>query len=191
VVVEADGKQYLWGFPYRSGYQPHRLLSVEPVGYHAWGGANDLLMFVLGAKSSLQYQKNNRASPEQKLVRVTENIGRTLRYVAKRNRFSFSQKKLSAKGKAIWWLSEYQPKANKVTALVPLPGAGEDYTWLDSQTAVTAVDGILHLWQYQRSATAVVEDWLPWVDLSSWCGSKITRLAADKHGQKLAFVCDE
>lgn len=183
VVVEADSKQYLWQFPYHSDRKAKRLLATQPVGYHSWGKDDDLVMFVLGVKNTLQYKKNSSAKPRI----VAENIGRSLRYVAKRNSFSFSRRD----DKGIWWLSEYQPNGDKVTALVPLPEGSDYYTWLNDEVAVTAVNNTLHLWQHQGRGPGMVADWLPWVDLSPSCDTAISRLAVDRQQHKLAFVCDE
>ncbi len=188
IVVEDDGKQFLWSLPYHSKHQAGRLIEAEPVGYHVWGSKRDLAMFVLGEPHTLQYQ----ATIDGTAKVVAQDIGRSLRYVAKRDSFSFSQLKLE--GKDTWWLSEYQPKGDKVTALVPLPEGSDYYTWLDADTAVTAVNGVLHTWHYQRSKdgkSATVADWLKWADVSAVCTTKITRLAVDDKQRKLAFVCDE
>ncbi|MFT5162207.1 MAG: hypothetical protein ACI9FJ_000775 [Alteromonadaceae bacterium] len=157
IVVEPDGKQLLWSLPYKSSEKAGRLMDLEPVGYHAWGVNLDLVTFVLGEPSTLQYQKN-------------------------------SQKK----GKDTWWLAEYQPKHDKVSSLVPLPKGSDYYTWIDDETAVTAVNNVLYTWRYDSpSATDSVADWVKWMDMSKVCKTKITRLAVDKTQQKMAFVCDE
>ncbi|MFT4927868.1 MAG: hypothetical protein ACI8WB_003982 [Phenylobacterium sp.] len=193
IVVEEDGKQLLWQLPYAPAAKQKkagRLFDLDPVGYHVWGKQQDLAMFILGPQNTLQYKTT--VSAKAKIV--AEDIGRSLRYVASRNSFSFSHNhkgKGKNKGKDSWWLSEYQPNDDKVTALVPLPKGSDYYTWLNDETAVAAVKGVLHMWHYQRSASAGEPDWMPWVDLSGTCSTNISRLAVDKNQQRLAFVCDE
>ena len=48
IRVEADGTQRLWRFAL-DGTQPELVLrDIKPVGYHAWGSASALVLFVLG-----------------------------------------------------------------------------------------------------------------------------------------------
>lgn len=183
IVVEKDGKQKLWAYPWKNRNRPYRLMNLAPVGYHVWGKNNDIVMFVLGEPHTLQYRRDARSKSKI----VAENIGRSLRYNADRDAFSFTK---STDNKT-WWLSEYTPKDNKVKALVPMPKESGYYTWINSKTAVTSVGNVLYLWSYNASGKSIVEDWLPWVDASSFCAKNISRLAVNKDSSKLAFVCDE
>jgi hypothetical protein len=190
IVVEANNKQHLWGLPFHSKAKAYRMSNLEPVGYHVWGKKGAIAMFVLGSeklpndKSTLQFQKNFKTKPKI----VANDIGRSLRFTPQRNAYSFSQLKSDKK----WWLSEYHPKTDSVTALVPMPKGSDYYTWIDDKTAVTAVGNELRLWKYSAdSKSASTADWMPWMDASKVCKTKVTRLAVDRDKSRLAIVCDE
>ncbi len=190
IVVEEDNKQYLWGHPFHSKAKAYRMSNLEPVGYHVWGNKGAIAMFILGSeklpndKSTLQFQKSFKTKPKI----VAHDIGRSLRFTASRNAYSFSQLKSDKK----WWLSEYHPKTDSITALVPLPKGSDYYTWIDDKTAVTAVGNELRLWKYSTdSKSASAAEWMPWVDASKICKTKVTRLAVDRDKSRLAIVCDE
>lgn len=182
-IVERENQQQFWAQPYHNGKKAYRLNQSEPVGYHVWGKNDDLVMFILGKKNTLQYQKNLKTSAKI----VAQDIGRSLRYNKNRNAFSFTQLRRDKQ----WWLSEYLPKSDEVTPLVPLPKGAGYYTWLDSHTAITAVDGVVHQWAYKHSDKANALEWLPWLDVSSHCKTKVSRIAVNAQHNKLAFVCDE
>ncbi len=183
IVVERDGKQRLWGHPFHRKGKSYKLLDVEPVGYHAWGKKGALAMFVLGEPNTLQYKENFRAE----LLAVAKDIGRSIRYVASRNNFSFTELKEDGQ----WWLSEFNVDTVKIDKLVPMPKETGYYTWIDDTTAVTAIGTMLYTWRYDNKAEQTVKNWQKWVDASSVCKTKISRLAVNSDQSKLAFVCDE
>jgi hypothetical protein len=182
-IVEREDQQQFWAQPYKNSSKAYRLNMAEPVGYHAWGKSGDLTMFVLGNPNTLQYQQNLKTAPKV----VAKDIGRSLRYTKSRNAFSFSQLKNDKK----WWLSEYYPKQDKVTALVPMLEGSDYYTWLDDNIAISALGGVIYQWSYQLGKKSSVANWMPWLDVSDYCKTKVSRLAVDKNSQKIAFVCDE
>lgn len=181
VVVEADNKQRLWAYPYQSTAEVIRLEDVEPVGYHAWGNAGDLAMFVLGEPSTLQFKQGKSGE----ISVVATNIGRSLRYIPERNHFSFTQ--LLDDG--LWWLSEFDAATLAVTHLVSLPKQVDYYTWIDSETAVVAINQQLHLWTISKANQP--QAWTAWADVSSVCQTTVSRLAVNQSKDKLAFVCNE
>ena len=75
IVVEEDGKQKLWQYPLANEQTASRIFEwIEPVGYHAWGAENDLIMFILGEPHTLQYTSIAAAKPRV----IAADIGRTL-----------------------------------------------------------------------------------------------------------------
>lgn len=183
VVVEGDQKQRLWSHTFNGEQESKRIDDVEPVGYHAWGKEGDLAMFVLGEPSTLQF----RAGKTQQLSVVANNIGRSLRHVALRNAFSFTQFREDEQ----WWLSEFDAQSLNVTALVPMLKGADYYTWIDAQTAVTAVGTQLYTWRYTRDEAQRADSWRPWVNVEAVCATNVSRLAVNALHSKLAFVCDE
>jgi len=185
-IVERENQQQFWAQPYKVKRKPYRINQAEPVGYHVWGSDDDLVMFVLGKPHTLQYQVNMDSQPKV----VANDIGRSLRFVKSRYSFSFSQQK----GKT-WYLSEYYPNKDKVVNLVPMLAAADYYTWLDDTTAISAVGQTIYQWRYDNSARGIRKaseaDWMPWLDVSKYCKTKVTRLAVNAQHSKLALVCDE
>ncbi|HVQ30631.1 MAG TPA: hypothetical protein VMV21_13670, partial [Vicinamibacteria bacterium] len=79
VRAEADGTQRLWRLS--EGQPPELLLpDVKPVGYHAWGDASTLVLFVLGEPPTLQVVDRHQGKPEV----VAKDVGRCLRPVPNR-----------------------------------------------------------------------------------------------------------
>lgn len=183
VVVETDNKQHLWAYPFKNELSKAQLSDVEPVGYHAWGENGSLAMFVLGEPQTLQFADGKT----NKLTTIASNIGRSLRYLPERNTFSFTELKQDKQ----WWLSEFSAATLKVTPLAPLPKESSYYTWIDHNTAVTAVDSKLFVWEYTNSKKQTRSNWQFWFDTSAICSTKISRLAVNNNHTKLAFVCDE
>jgi hypothetical protein len=179
ISQDQDNKQWIAKAEIESGKQyiinPH----VEPVGYHAWGNNNDFALFVLGDVMTLQYFPN---SERPEYIVVAENIGRSIRFNATKQLFTFSQ------GKEKQYLSVYAPKQNESKILKALPGNSVYYTWFDDNTVISADGTIIYSWQYNEEGEG---DWQVWLDLSQHCDTQVTRLAVNANQSKLAFVCDE
>ena len=76
VRVEADSTQRLWAFDW-DGTRPRLVLdSIKPVGYHAWGDAHTLALFVLGSPPTLQIA--DARAPGRPGDVVARDIGRSL-----------------------------------------------------------------------------------------------------------------
>ena len=62
---------------------------IEPVGYHAWGADEDLVMFLLGEPHTLQYTRVAAAKPRV----IAGDIGRTLIFDKHTNSYLFNYNK--------------------------------------------------------------------------------------------------
>lgn len=174
IVVEADGKQKLWQYPLNTELPPSRIFEwIEPVGYHAWGIDNDLVMFILGEPHTLQYTKVAAAKGQV----VAQNIGRTLMFNASLAAFTFTYTKNVEN-----WLASYAPNSQMVTDLFRLPDGVQDYTFKNDNTVIYALNNRI----YQRSLSAP-ENVSQWLDLTPYCSAQITRLSYNN--EQLAFVC--
>lgn len=174
IVVEADGKQKLWQYPLNTELPPSRIFEwIEPVGYHAWGIDNDLVMFILGEPHTLQYTKVAAAKGQV----VAQNIGRTLMFNASLAAFTFTYTKNAEN-----WLASYAPNSQMVTDLFRLPDGVQDYTFKNDNTVIYALNNRI----YQRSLSAP-ENVSQWLDLTPYCSAQITRLSYNN--EQLAFVC--
>lgn len=176
IVVEANGKQKLWQYPLNSDASPSRIFEwIEPVGYHAWGTDNDLVMFILGEPHTLQYTKVAAAKGQV----VAQNIGRTLTFNSTLAAFTFTYSKNQQN-----WLASYAPNSQTVTDLFRLPDSVQDYTFKNDNTVIYALNNRI----YQRSFSEP-ESVSQWLDLTPYCSTKITRLSY--YNEQLAFVCSK
>jgi hypothetical protein len=176
IVVEADEKQKLWQYPLGdAGKSPSRIFDwIEPVGYHAWGINNDLVMFILGEPHTLQYTSVAAAKGQV----VASNIGRTLIYNQTLAKFLFSY----TKGEQ-HFLASFNPQNNKVEPLFRLPNEVQDFILKDDNTLAYAIKN--RVYERDISSPTIISQWL---NLSPYCETKITRMSYNNN--KLAFVCD-
>jgi len=175
IVVEADGKQKLWQYPLKSEDAPSRIFDwIEPVGYHAWGVQNDLVMFILGKPHTLQYTSVEAAKGQV----IASNIGRTLIYNSSTATFLFSYTKNDQH-----ILASFNPQNKQVEDLLRLPAQVQDFILKDDATIAYAIKNRV----YQRNIDGSNEV-SQWLDLSAYCETNITRMSFNN--EKLAFVCD-
>jgi len=175
IVVEEDGKQKLWQYPLNSENAPSRIFDwIEPVGYHAWGVQNDLVMFILGQPHTLQYTSVEAAKGQV----VASNIGRTLIYNSSTATFLFSYTKNDQH-----ILANFNPQNKQVEDLLRLPAQVQDFILKDDKTIAYAIKNRV----YQRNLDGSNEV-SQWLDLSTYCEANITRMSYNN--EKLAFVCD-
>jgi len=175
IVVESDSKQKLWEYPLDTQQSPSRIFDwIEPVGYHAWGVQNDLVMFILGQPHTLQYTSVEEAKGQV----VASDIGRTLIYNSSTATFLFSYTK-----KEQHILASFNPQNKQVEDLLRLPVQVQDFILKDDTTIAYAIKNRV----YQRNLDGSNEV-SQWLDLSTYCETNITRMSYNN--EKLAFVCD-
>ncbi len=149
---------------------------IKPVGYFVWGKHQDLLMFVLDEPMKLKYASHYT---HKSAITVDTNIGRSLRYNKKHDWFTYS--KGDEEQQVIW---QYDQNFSQTKKLIALPERSQYYTWLDSETIITAKGSMLFTWQLGTE-----QKWRKFADLSSHCQFGISRIAATSN--KLATVCNE
>jgi hypothetical protein len=175
IVVEADGKQKLWQYPLKNEDAPRRIFDwIEPVGYHAWGVQNDLVMFILGKPHTLQYTSVEEAKGKI----AASNIGRTLIYNNATATFLFSYTKNEQH-----ILASFNPQDKQVEDLLRLPAQVQDFILKDDATIAYAIKN--RVYQRKLEGSDEVSQWL---NLSTYCETNITRMSFNN--EKLAFVCD-
>ena len=176
VVVEADSKQKLWQYPLdQQSAEPRRIFDwIEPVGYHAWGGNNDLVMFILGQSHTLQYTTVDVAKGKV----VASDIGRTLIFNPDTERFLFTYNKDGENR-----LASFNPQNNQVDDILRLPEQVQDFILKEGDTIAYAIKN--RVYQRKLDGSQGVSQWL---DLSTYCETTITRMSYNNN--KLAFVCD-
>jgi len=175
-INESASGQFLWRYDADGDDRGAIFPAVQPVGYHAWGDADHVLMFVLGGNGSpATLQLGSLAAGTAEII--AENPGRSLHRVPGRQALSFVRK-LSA---GEWWIEVLDLETMEFTRVVrTLPGR-EDYAWAPDGTLIMGDDTRL----YQSRAGGA---WQQIADLSGAGISGISRLAINEQGTHIAIV---
>jgi hypothetical protein len=177
------GNQQLWRFPLSEDGSPMTSLlpDVNPVGYHAWIDHRRLLVFVLGEPATLRIAT---VGPGAGRV-VAERPGRCLARIpavvaAVPLEMSFVRKVTDDE----WWLEALDPESGSTRRLVrTLPGI-EDYAWSPDGMVFMADGSRLFRWRPGEEA------WTEIADLGARGLRKVTRMAFDPRGARLAIVAE-
>ena len=183
IRVEADGTQRLWRFAL-DGTQPELVLrDIKPVGYHAWGSATALVLFVLGQQgqpATLQVADVQTGRAE---IAATA-IGRSLQRIPGGG-VSFVLRETASKGHpATLVISEIDPVSRQTRPLVRAPaGATEvDLAWAPDGLLLATVRGQLMSWRRGDREMA------PVTGLDGFGLPSVTRLAISPKGDRVALV---
>jgi hypothetical protein len=173
VQVEADSTQRLWSFG-TDGSDP-RLVLPEPagVGYHAWGEAGELVLFVLGSPHELHRAR----AGEPGSIRVARDIGRCLARIPGEGAWSFPL----ADGEGGWNISRLDAATGEITSIAPTPDPDvEDYAWTPEG----------ELWSSDGSSILAWREgeWKVVRHLASDGIRGISRMAVSPDGSWFAFV---
>jgi dipeptidyl aminopeptidase/acylaminoacyl peptidase len=177
VRVEADSTQRLWAFDL-TGSRPRVVLdSIKPVGYHAWGDAHTLVLFVLGSPPTLQIA--DAGFPTARGEVFAKDIGRSLQRIPGRLSVSFVQRD-SVVGP---WLEALDVRTRRVTKLVQPPQGADFFAWTPGGIVLAASGTKLYQWDPRRG-----EAWEEVADLAGAGLTNVTRLAVSPKGDRLAMV---
>jgi dipeptidyl aminopeptidase/acylaminoacyl peptidase len=177
IRVEADSTQRLWAFD-ADGSKPRLVLdSIKPVGYHAWGDAHTLVLFVLGSPPTLQIA--DASSPTAHGEVFAKDIGRSLQRIPGHASVSFVQRD-SVAGPA---LEEIDVPRRRVRMLAKLPPGADFVAWTPDGIVLTASGTKLYQWDSRRGGT-----WEQVADFAAAGLTNVTRLAVSPKGDRLAMV---
>lgn len=177
VRVEADSTQRLWAFD-ADGTRPRLVLdSIKPVGYHAWGDAHTLVLFVLGTPPTLQIADDRAPGGHGEIV--AQNIGRSLQRVPRSHTIAFVQRDSVAGN----WIKEVNPQTKAVTPLVRALDGVDFFTWTPGGIALAARGTKLYQWNPRRG-----QEWEEVADFAAAGLTNVTRLAVSPNGDRLAIV---
>ncbi|PYO34735.1 MAG: hypothetical protein DMD74_09770 [Gemmatimonadetes bacterium] len=177
VRVEADSTQRLWAFDW-DGARPRLVLdSIKPVGYHAWGDARTVALFVLGSPPTLQIA--DPRTPGARGEIVARDIGRSLQRAPGREAIAFVQRD-SALGA---WIKEVDLRTRAVTPLVRAVDGADFFTWTPGGIVLMARGTKLYQWNPRRGAA-----WEAVADFAAAGLTNVTRLAVSPSGDRLALV---
>jgi hypothetical protein len=177
VRVEVDSTQRLWRFDWDGGHPTLVLPGVKPVGYHAWGDATTVALFVLGQPATLQVADLRTGTA----TLVARDIGRGVQRVPGRAAISFVQK--GATPDSAWAVAELDLATRQIRTLVrTLPGV-DQYSWSPTGVLLMAKGAKLYEWRPGSGA-----DWQEVADFTTQGLANITRLAVSPRGDRLALV---
>jgi len=172
IRVEADSTQRLWQFDL-DGTNPQVLLAdIIPVGYHAWGNANILGIFVLGSPATFQLADIRTGVGDI----IAYNVGRSIHKIPNRPAISFTHRVPEQ------WIKEIDIHSREVRPIVQLMES-EDYAWTPDGSLLTGAGSKLFRWQ-----RAGGEDWEEVADFAEEGIQGISRLAVSPDGAWLAVV---
>jgi WD40 repeat protein len=174
IRVEADSAQRLWRFTMEGMDAEVVLPDVEPVGYHAWGDANTLILFVLGDPPTLQIADVTTGTTSV----LAENVGRSLHKIPTRAAFSFVQRVSADEA----WIGEVDIASHQINRIIDSLGGGQDHTWTPDGIVLMASGS--RLYQYNSE---IDDGWRLIADLSE-SRLSFTRLTVSPDGTKLAIV---
>lgn len=169
-----DLKQQLWSFPLDGGEPQLLLPDVNPVGYHAWVDAEQVILFVLGEPHTLQFATIGPGAGKV----VGESPGRALARIPGSGEMSYVDKSGEP-----WWLTAIDPKTHETRRLNAMHPEREDCAWAPDGSVWMGDGSKLYRWHPDDE-----EGWELAVDLGEQGIGDITRLAFSPDGKKLAVV---
>ena len=174
VRVEADSTQRLWRFTMEGMNAEPVLRDVAPVGYHAWGNENDVLLFVLGDPPTLQVADVATGVAEA----VALGPGPSLHKIPNRNAWSFVERSVDGES----WVSELNVGTHEIVRLIRAPDASDFHAWTPEGVLLAASGGRILQWDPELD-----EDWQLVADLTHMDVS-FSRIAVSADGARLAVV---
>ena len=178
VRVESDGTQRLWKFPLDGGPPSLVIENIKPVGYHHWVDDHTVALFVLGGTGKPNFLEMYDLRTGKSEF-ITENPGRVLRKAPTRNGFSFVHKLADQH----WEIKLFDLRAHTSASLIPtLPGV-EDYAWLPDGSLLMGKESKLF-----RVLPLTGQNWAEVADFSSAGVKRISRIAVNPGGNKIALV---
>ena len=172
--------QRLWQFPL-SGGEPSLLLANEnPVGYHAWGDAQTVGLFVLG--ESITFRLAALATGGSEII--ASDIGRSLHKIPGEHAISFTQNVPiaddSTKRKKL--INKLSLDTGKITTIGDILFEEDDYAWLDEKHILAGSESALYQLEIGGDAWELI------LNLSAEGVKKITRIGVSPNGKYLALV---
>ena len=177
VRVELDSAlvQRLWAFPISGGEPKLVLHKINPVGYHAWGDAHTLGLFVLGSPPTFQLADTRTGEGTV----LAERAGRSMHKIPGQHAISFVTKPAEND----WWINRLDLANKRITQLTKTMPGSEDYAWLPDGSMVMGAGSKLYRWQSKSP-----NEWQLLADFSTAGLTSITRLNASPDGKFLAVV---
>ena len=174
IQVEADSTQRLWRLTMEGMDAEVVLRDVAPVGYHAWGNEQSLLLFVLGGPPTLQVADATTGLSEV----VTDSVGRSLHKIPNRNAWSFVERVSDEES----WISELNIGTHEIVRLIRTRDGGDFHAWTPEGVLLMASGGQILRWDPEVDA-----DWRVMANLRHM-NLIFSRIAVSPDGTKIAIV---
>ena len=174
IQVEADSTQRLWRFTMEGMDAEVVLRDVAPVGYHAWGDDQSVLLFVLGDPPTLQVADVSTGRSEV----VADNIGRSLHKIPNRNSWSFVERTAADES----WISELNIGTHEIVRLIQTTDGGDFHAWTPEGVLLMASGGQILQWD-----PATDTEWRVMADLGHM-NLTFSRIAVGPKGTSIALV---
>lgn len=179
-----EGKQKLWAYPLQDGNPKELLNDVEPVGYHAWVDAHNVVLFIVGEPHELQL-----ANIQSQQVKVLDlDIGASLYQIPGSKDMSYTRRKTTGDNNTPWQLVRLNVEQNSKTVLTELPEGAYYYAWTSDGKAIAAQGTEILYWD--SKVHSADDPWQPFADVASQCPKGVSRLAVSPQQTTLALVCD-
>ncbi len=174
IQVEADSTQRLWRFTMEGMDAEVVLRDVAPVGYHAWGNEQKLLLFVLGEPPTLQVADATTGLSEV----VADGVGQSLNKIPNRNAWSFVERVSDEQS----WISELNIGTHEIVRLIQTRDGGDFHAWTPEGVLLMASGRRILKWDPEVDA-----DWRVMADLRH-VNRTFSRIAVSPDGTKIAIV---
>ena len=179
VKVERDSTQRLWRVPLDGSAATVLLSDVKPVGYHVWGDANTLGLYVLGrGRDPATFQVADVRTGAVKLV--ARDVQRGLAKIPGVNAVAYTARVSRVES----WIMRYDLASGDTTRIARLMPGVQDFAW-------TPQGVLLSAWESKVYAWSASGGWTPIGDLSAQGVKGITRLAVSPKGDALALVAQD
>ncbi len=178
IQVEADLTQRLWRFTMEGMDAELVLRDVAPVGYHAWGNEQSVLLFVLGDPPTLQVADATTGVSEV----VADSIGRSLHKIPNRNAWSFIERISATES----WISQLNIGTHEIERLIRTRDGGDFHAWTPEGVLLMATGGQILQWDPEVDAD-VDTGWRVMADLGHM-NLTFSRIAVSPDGTKIALV---
>ena len=150
------------------------LRDVAPVGYHAWGDEQSVLLFVLGDPPTLQVADVSTGISEV----MADSIGRSLHKIPNRNAWSFVERTAADES----WISELNIGTHEIVRLIQTTDGGDFHAWTPEGVLLMASGGQILQWDPETDT-----EWRVMADLGHM-NLTFSRIAVGPKGTSIALV---
>ncbi|RMH12311.1 MAG: hypothetical protein D6701_13675 [Gemmatimonadetes bacterium] len=174
VRVEPDSTQRLWRMSMEGMDAEPLFPRLMPVGYHAWGDEDFVIMFVLGQPPALVGGDPRTG----KVDTLATGIGRSMHRIPDQRALSYTQRTESGES----WIMRLDMDTRSSSRLVRALDDGDFHAWTPRGTILMASGSRIYEWNPR-----LADDWHLIADFTSM-GLSFSRIAVSPDGARVALV---